>query len=298
MEPHDHAAPAVRSRAFALGMALNAAYILAEAFFGLRYHSLALLSDAGHNLGDVLGLGLAWGAALLAVRPPSGRHTYGLRRASVLAALVNAILLLVAVGAIALEAVQRFRAPQPVAGAAVMAVAGVGVAINAASALLFLRGRDRDLNVRGAFTHMAADAAVSLGVVLAGLVILRTGWLWLDPLVSLLIAVAIVRGTWDLLQESVHLAMDAVPRAIDSAAVDRFLRSLPGVTDLHDLHIWGMSTTETALTAHLVVPEAAVDDDLLCRVAADLHARFGIDHTTIQLERGDGHCVRSSANAV
>lgn len=294
---HDHAPP-TRSRAFALGMALNTAYIVVEVAFGLRSHSLALLADAGHNLGDVLGLGLAWAAAVLATRPPSLRHTYGLRRASILAALANAILLLVAVGAIATEAVQRFAAPAPIAGVTMMIVAAAGVVVNGLSAMLFFRGRHGDLNVRAAFAHLAADAVVSLGVVIAGLAILATGLLWLDPLVSLVIGGAIVWGTWGLLRDSLGLAMDAVPPGIDAAAVERYLRALPGVADVHDLHIWGMSTTETALTAHLVVPTASVDDDFLRDVAGTLHDRFGIEHTTIQLERGERRCAQAPRGVV
>jgi len=280
---HSHAAP-TRSFAFALGMALNVAFIAAEVLFGLRARSLALLADAGHNLSDVLGLGLAWGALALAQRPPTARHTYGMRRASILAALANAILLLVAVGGIAWEALQRLTQPEAVAGGVVMAVAAAGVVINGATALLFLSGRKEDLNVRGAFLHMASDAGISLGIVLTGLVILRTGWLWLDPVVSLVIGAVIVWGTWSLLRESLHLAMDAVPEGVNAAEVERYLSGLPGVTAVHDLHIWAMSTTEVALTAHLVKPDAEVDDVLLERINRELHDRFHIEHATIQLE--------------
>lgn len=295
--PHSHG-HATHSRAFALGVGLNLTFIAAEVVFGLRAHSLALLADAGHNLGDVLGLGLAWGAIVLGQRPPTQRHTYGHRRASILAALANAILLLVAVGGIALEALQRLGRPEAVAGGVVMAVAGLGVVVNGLTALLFLSGRKQDINIRGAFLHMTADAAVSLGVVVAGFAMMRTGWLWLDPAVSLVIGAVIVWGTWSLLRESLRLAMDAVPQGVDLPAVEAYLESLPGVTAVHDLHIWGMSTTEIALTAHLVKPDAQVDDALLQRITRELHDRFGIEHATIQLERGDRQCERAPAHVV
>ena len=301
MHAHGHShshAPAQRSRAFALGMALNVAFIVAEVFYGVRSHSLALFADAGHNLSDVLGLGLAWGALMLGQRPPTERHTYGMRRASILAALGNAILLFIAVGAITLEALQRFGRPQAVAGGVVMAVAGLGVVINGATALLFLSGRKDDLNVRGAFLHMAADAGVSLGVVVAGFLIARTSWLWLDPAISLAISVVIVWGTWSLLRESLHLAMDAVPASVNRAEVEAYLQGLPGVTAVHDLHIWAMSTTEIALTVHLVKPDAEVDDALLERVKRELHDRFGIEHMTIQLECGEVPCGQAAAHVV
>jgi cobalt-zinc-cadmium efflux system protein len=302
MHAHHHGhgshAPSTRSAPFALGMALNGSFIVAEVIFGLRAHSLALLADAGHNLSDVLGLGLAWGALVLAQRPPTARHTYGMRRASILAALANAILLLVAVGGIAWEALQRLGQPEVVAGGVVMAVAGVGFVLNSVTALLFFSGRKEDINVRGAFLHMAADAGVSLGVVGAGLVMARTGWLWLDPIVSLVIGAVIVWGTWSLLRESLHLAMDAVPQNVDHAAVERYLSELPGVTTVHDLHIWAMSTREVALTAHLVKPDAEVDDALLARINRELHDLFQIEHTTIQLEREDGRCEQAPANVV
>jgi cobalt-zinc-cadmium efflux system protein len=296
---HDHShGGASRSRAFAWGMGLNVAFIAAEVIFGVRVHSLALLADAGHNLGDALGLGLAWGALAIGQRPPTERHTYGMRRASILAALANAILLLVAVGGIAWEALQRLGHPGPVAGSVVMAVAGLGVVINGVTALLFLSGRKEDINVRGAFLHMAADAVVSLGVVAAGLAMARTGWLWLDPAVSLVIGVVIIWGTWSLLRESLRLAMDAVPQGVDFQQVEAYLQGLPGVSAVHDLHIWAMSTTEIALTAHLVKPDAEVDDALLRRINRELHDRFRIEHTTIQLEREDGRCEQAPANVV
>lgn len=274
-------------RAFALGTAFNVVYVAVEATFGLLADSLALLGDAGHNLGDVLALLLAWGAMALARRPATDRRTYGFRRATILASLLSAVMLLVAVGVIAWEAVGRFWRPAAPEAGTMLVVAGIGVVVNVATAALFFRGRRKDLNVRGAFLHMAADAAVSLGVVGAAVAIALTGEAWIDPAVSLAIAAAIVVGTWGLLRESLNLSMDAVPRGIDLACVDRYLRGLPGVADLHDLHVWPMSTTETALTVHLVMPGAAADDDMLCRIAIELEDRFAIDHATIQVERQD-----------
>lgn len=285
---HQHASAQNYSRAFLVGVVLNMAFVATEAVFGVRAHSLALVADAGHNLSDVFGLLLAWGASWLATRPPTGRRTYGLRRSTILAAVLNAILLLVAVGGIGWEAVRRLQVPAPVAGGTVIWVAAAGVLINSATALFFLSGRKTDLNIRGAFLHMAADAAVSLGVVASGLAILAFGWVWLDPVVSLLIALVITVGTWGLLRESLNLAMDAVPEGINPAAVEAYLASLPGVAAVHDLHIWGMSTTHAALTAHLVRPDANIEDGLLARASRELHERFGIEHSTIQIERGAG----------
>lgn len=283
---HDHTAPpADHNRAFAVGITLNLIFVAVEAAFGFRAHSLALLADAGHNLSDVLGLALAWGASILVSRDRTARRTYGLRRSSILAALANALLLLVAVGGIVWEAIQRLRAPEPVASGTVMLVAAIGIVINLATALLFLRGRAKDLNIRGAFLHMAADAAVSAGVVGAALVIQRTGAQWIDPVTGLVIAVVITAGTWGLLRDSVDLAMDAVPPGIDPVEVETYLGSLPGVTRVHDLHVWGMSTTHIALTAHLVRPGETNDDLLLAGASDDLHHRFGIEHITLQIER-------------
>lgn len=284
---HVHA-PNDYNRIFAVAVALNVGFVVVEAGFGVAAHSLALLADAGHNLGDVLGLLLAWGATRLAQRKPSQRRTYGWRSSSILAAMLNAGLLLVAVGGIAWEAVQRFGQPGAVIGGTVIWVAAAGVVLNTATALLFVAGRKRDLNLRAAFLHMAADAAVSAGVVVAGLVMLRTGWMWLDPTVSLVIAAVILVGTWGLLRESVDLALAAVPAGIDPEAVAAYLQDLPGVEAVHDLHIWGMSTTESALTAHLVKPDPRDDDALLERACRELHDRFGIGHATLQWERG-GH---------
>jgi cobalt-zinc-cadmium efflux system protein len=275
-------------RAFAIGVVLNTGFIIAEVIFGLLSHSLSLLADAGHNLGDVMGLLMAWAASNLARRSPTERFTYGLRRTSVLAALFNAILLLVSVGAIAWEAIRRISHPEPVLGLTMIWVALIGVIVNGLTAWMFVGGRKNDLNIRGAFLHMAADAAVSAGVVLAGLVILRTGWWLLDPISSLLIVMVILIGTWGLLRDSVNLALDAVPRGIDPAAVQKFLEQLPGVAAIHHLHVWGLSTTETACTAHIVKREPQLDDELLKRIAHELHERFGIEHTTIQFERCDG----------
>lgn len=283
---HEHG-PATFNRAFAVGVALNSAFIVIEVIFGLLANSLALISDAGHNLSDVLGLLLAWGATKLVQRRPSARRTYGLRRSSILVALVNAVVLLVAIGGVTWEAILRFGDPAQVAGKTVIWVAAVGVVINGVTALLFMSGSKGDLNIRGAFLHMAADAGLSLGVVVAGIVILATGWQWIDPAASLVIAAVILIGTWGLLRDSVNLALDAVPENIDMDAVASYLGNLPAVTDVHDLHVWGMSTTETALTAHLVVPDRSAGDALLARVYHELHERFEIAHATLQIEEGD-----------
>jgi cobalt-zinc-cadmium efflux system protein len=274
-------------RAFAIGIGLNLAYVAAEAAIGVAAGSLALLADAGHNLADVLGLGLSWGAAMLGRRGPSGRFTYGLGSSSILAALANAIILLVVTGGIAWEALLRFSYPVPVGGALVAVVAAVGIAVNGATALLFARGRERDLNRRSAFVHMAADALIAGGVVLAGGAIALTGWLWLDPAAGLAISTIIVYGTWDLIRQALRLALAAVPQGVDPEAVRAHLSALPGVAALHDLHIWGMSTTETALTCHLVMPGGHPGDVALSQVAHELEARFGIHHTTLQIELGD-----------
>ncbi|HEX6843104.1 MAG TPA: cation diffusion facilitator family transporter [Stellaceae bacterium] len=299
---HQHAdAAAGMGAVFALGVALNLGFVLIEAAFGVISNSVALIADAGHNLGDVLGLAIAWGAAALARRRPSHRYTYGLRSSSILAALFNAIVLLIAVGAIAVEALNRFAAPQPVATGTVMVVAAIGIVVNGATALLLRRGHQHrhDLNVRGAFLHMAADAAVSLGVVLTGALILATGWLWLDPAASLLVGLVIVASTWRLLRDAVNMALDAVPAGIDPAAVRAHLAAFAGVCAVHDLHIWPMSTTETALTCHLVMPAGHPGDHALAMLASELNARFGIQHATIQVETGDPeHPCRLEADHV
>ncbi len=287
---HGHAPGAVPQRAFTIGIALNVAFVALEAGAGLVTGSLALLADAGHNLSDVLGLVLAWGAVRLARRAPTSRRTYGWRRSSIMAALLNALLLLVAVGGIGWEAVRRAQEPVAVPGLPIIIVAGIGFLVNGATAALFLSSRRHDLNARGAFLHMAADAAVSLGVVASGAAILATGWAWLDPVVSLVIAVVILAGTWGLLREALDLVLDAVPPGIDPAAVRDHLAALPGVTAVHDLHIWALSTTEVALTAHLVKPDPRDDDLLVARAAGELRERFGIGHATLQWERADGDC--------
>lgn len=282
---HAHHLPATFGKAFAIGVTLNIVYVVAQVMFGLAAHSLALLADAGHNLGDVMGLFLAWGASILAQRQPTSRYTYGFRRSTILASLANAILLLVAVGGITWEAIRRFGQHEEVAGITVIWVAALGVVINGITALLFVAGRKRDLNIKGAFLHMAADAAVSAGVVLAGLVILISGWWWLDPIVSLLINAVVVWGTWGLLRDSLDMTMDAVPAGIDVPSVQGYLRSLPGITDLYHLHIWPLSTTETALTVHLVKPQPEGDDELIGTACRELSVRFRIDHATIQFDR-------------
>ena len=279
-----HHAPADFGRAFAIGIALNVGFVVVEAGFGFVANSVALLADAGHNLSDVLGLAIAWGGVALGKTPPSKRFTYGLRGSSILAALANALLLLVALGAIVLEAVQRFGQPATVAGPTVAIVAAIGIVVNLATALLFARGRKGDINIRGAFLHMAGDAAVSAGVVAAGLVIWQTGIGWIDPVVSLAIAAIIFWQTWGLLREAIEMSLNAVPRGIDFDAVGAALCMLPGVIDTHDLHIWSMSTTETVLTAHLLMPAGHPGDAFLAEAQAMLRDRFGIDHATLQIE--------------
>ncbi len=286
-------------RAFAIGVALNSAFVVAEVAAGLWSGSLALLADAGHNLSDVLSLVLAWGATILARRAPTARRTYGLRKATILASLANAVLLLVAVGVIASEAVHRFSQPAPVATAFVMWTAGIGVVINTATALLFLRGRHTDLNVQGAFLHMTADAAISLAVVIGAGLMGLTGLLWIDPALSIGIGVIIVLGTWGLLRDSVDLALDAVPKGIDIKEVRAWLRAQPGVEDIHDLHIWAMSTTETALTAHLTRPQNDDGDAFLHEACEGLSKRFNIGHVTLQVETSAAHgCRLATAEAI
>ena len=274
-------------RAFAIGVALNTGFVAVEVVFGLIAHSLALISDAGHNLSDVLGLLLAWGASVLAKRRRSARRTYGLRRSSILASLANAVILLLVTGGVAWEAILRFGDSTDVSGKIVIWVAAAGVGVNGLTALLFFSGRKGDLNIRGAFMHMAADAGLALGVVLTGIVILATGWHWLDPAASLVISGVILIGTWGLLRDSVNLALDAVPEGGDIDALTSFLSGLSGVVGVHDLHVWGMSTTETALTVHLVVPHRPPGDEFIERVQGELHDRFDIEHTTLQIEDAD-----------
>ncbi len=288
---HSHGnshAPASYNTAFAVGIFLNIGFVVTEAVYGYAANSLALMADAGHNLSDVLGLVLAWAAIWLSRRKPSKHYTYGLRSSSILAALANAFLLLVAVGAIMWEAIDRLRNPSPVASATLIVVAGIGILVNASTAALFMSGRKSDLNIRAAYMHMAADAVVSLAVVLAGVAIQFTGWQILDPLMSLVVSAVILYGTWDLLKESLKLAIAAVPGGIDVEAVSDYLRQLNGVKALHDLHIWGMSTTETALTAHLVIPSGHPGDQFLRETSQTLTQKFKIQHSTLQIEIGDG----------
>lgn len=286
---HHHADPSTHGRAFIVAIALNSVFVAVEFGCGLAANSTALMADAGHNLSDVLGLVLAWAAVLVGRKSPSERFTYGLRSTSILAALANAMLLILAYGAIGWEAVQRFAQPPAVAGVTVMVVASIGIVVNGLSAWMFMKGGANDLNIRGAYLHMAADAAVSLGVVVASLVMLFTGWYWLDPLVSLVIVMVILIGTWGLLRESLHLALNAVPPHIDMSAVADYLKSTPGVTDIHDLHIWGMSTTESALTVHLVMPGGHPEDIAIDGITQALNERFSAHHSTLQIEQGTTH---------
>ena len=282
-----HHGPASFGRAFAIGVALNIGFVGVEAAYGLMANSMALIADAGHNLSDVLALALAWLASLLAQRKPSHRFTYGLRSSSILAALANAMLLLLVSGAILWEAILRLFRPEAVGGGTIIWVAAVGIAVNTATALMFMRGRKDDLNIRGAFLHMAADALVSAGVVVAGLGIIFTGWTWLDPLVSILIVGAIIWSTWGLLADSVSLSLHAVPPEVDALAIRDYLASLPNVAEVHDLHIWGMSTTETALTAHLVMSGGYPGDAFIAQTVHALHERFQVGHATLQVESAD-----------
>ncbi len=288
---HEHGRQG-HGRAFALGVLLNSAFVVVEAAAGFLSGSMALVADAGHNLSDVLSLLVAWGASVMSTRPPSARFTYGFKSSSILAALANSALLMVAIGAILIETFRRFFEPAPVQGMTMIVVAGIGVAINTATALMFLRGRKEDLNIRGAFLHMAADALVSVGVVIAGVFILLSGRTWIDPVTSLAIVAVIGWGTWGLFKDAVKMGLLAVPEGIDERAVRAYLAGLPGVIAVHDLHIWPMSTTETALTAHLVMPAGHPGDPFLLEVAHDLEHRLGIGHPTIQVETAhDAGCV-------
>lgn len=281
---HHHHIPSSYNRAFAIGVVLNMGFVIVEATFGLLSGSMALIADAGHNLSDVLALLIAWGANLMSQRPASSRYTYGYKSSSILAALANAGLLMVAIGAILFETVRRFFDPAPVEGMTMIVVAGIGVVINTVTALMFIRGRKHDLNIRGAFLHMAADALVSVGVVLAGILILLTQMTWVDPATSLVIVAVIAWGTWGLAKDSVKLALNAVPEGIDEAEVRGWLMTLPGVSAVHDLHIWPMSTTEAAFTAHLVMPGGHPGDAFLKDMARELDHRFGIRKVTVQVE--------------
>ncbi len=281
---HDHSRTAANyNAAFAIGIGLNLAFVIIEAFYGWKVNSLALLADAGHNLSDVIGLVLAWGGALASRLRPDARHTYGWKRSTILAAFINALLLLVAMGSLAWEAAHRLRSPEPIEGVTIMVVAGVGIVVNTITALLFMRGRDSDLNIRGAFLHMAADALVSAGVVVAGGLALWFGWNWLDPVASLVIAAVIVAGTASLFKQSLHLLFDGVPASVELHSVQAMLESLPGVARVHDLHVWAMGTSEIAMTAHLVMPQGHADDAFLRNATEQLHDQFGIDHVTLQV---------------
>jgi len=273
------------NKAFGFGIALNLIYVVLEIIYGLLVNSMALIADAGHNFSDVLGLVLAWGAAYLAKKETTKSRTYGFRKATVLAALFNAIILFTAVGAITIESIRKLITPEPTAGTTIIIVAGIGTLINLFTALLFMPGRKKDINIKGAFLHMTADAGVSLGVVAAGIIINLTGFYLLDPIISLVIVLVITIGTWGLLKDSFLLSMDAVPKNIDIEEVRKYLGSLKGVTAVHDLHIWAMSTTEIALTVHLVMPDENADDKFLSRTCRQLHDKFEIEHSTIQIEK-------------
>jgi cobalt-zinc-cadmium efflux system protein len=289
---HHHHVPTSYNRAFSIGIGLNILFVVVEFVYGVIGNSLALITDAGHNLSDVLTLLLAWVAIYLAGKKPTPHRTYGFRRLTILASLFSGMLLLVAVGGIAWEAIGRLTEPQSVDGMTVIVVAAIGVVINTATALLFISGQKHDLNIKAAFLHMAADAGVSLGVVIAGFAIMATGWLWLDPLIGLLIAGVILYTTLDLLRDSAGLAIDAVPKNIDPHAVKAYLTGLPGVCEVHDLHIWPMSTTETALTAHLVMSSLPADDRLIRQASDELHDQFNIGHATLQCESDSGEVCR------
>jgi cobalt-zinc-cadmium efflux system protein len=295
--PNDFHAPKEFGRAFAIAAALNLALVIIQIVYGLLGHSIALLADAGHNAGDAFGLLLAWGAHVLSRRGPTQHYTYGFRSASILVSLLNAMILFMATGAIAVEAIRRFYEPAPVEGMTVMVVAAIGIVINAIAAWV-LAGGQHDLNIRGAFLHLAADALVSLGVVAAGAAILLTGWNWIDPAASLVISAVIIWGTWGLLRDSVNLSLDAVPAGIDPAAVRSLLAGSAGVARIHDLHIWPMSTSETALTCHLVMPSGHPGDAFIASVCHDLHHRFGIAHSTLQIETGEGACALEPEHVV
>lgn len=280
------------NRAFAIGVMLNVIFVAIEAGYGVAAGSLALIADAGHNLSDVLSLLLAWGAGLLATKPATEKRTYGFRKVTIMASLASAILLLVALGGITWEAIGRFFDPKPVEGMTVIVVASIGVVINTITALLFVSGQKHDLNIRGAFLHMAADAGVSFGVVVAGIIIMVTGWLLIDPLISLLIVAVILVGTGSLLRDSMNLAIDSVPEGIDIAGIKRYLTGLENVSQIHDLHVWPMSTTEVALSVHLIIVDDSLNNDFLPKLQQQLHDRFSIEHSTIQVERqGDDPCM-------
>ena len=288
---HDHKVSNY-NRAFAIGVALNGIFVVIEAIYGILAKSMALLADAGHNLSDILSLLLAWGASLLAARAATEQRTYGFRKTTIMASLTSAIVLFLALGGLALEAIGRFSDPEPIQGGTIIIVAAIGVGINTIIALLFLSGRKDDLNIRAAFLHMAADAGVSFGVVVAGIVIVFTDWLWVDPLISLVIVAIILFGTWPLLRDSINLAIDSVPAGIDLTEIKAYLRCCENVCQIHDLHVWPLSTTEIALSVHLIVTDNPVRKDFLNEIQRHLHDHFGIAHATIQIEtEADGECI-------
>lgn len=284
---HNHNHTPGYNRAFAIGIILNTAFSITEAAFGIISNSMALVADAGHNFSDVISLLLAWGASYLATKKPTPRRTYGFRRITILASIASGVLLLIAVGAITLESIGRFRSPQQVGGMTIIVVAGIGTVINLITAYMFLDNYRKDLNIKGAYLHMLADAGVSAGVVISGIVIMITGWLVLDPVISILIVIVILAGTWGLLKDSLNLALDTVPKDINPGEVREYLLGIKDVRSVHDLHIWAMSTTEVALTAHLIMPGWKPDDRFLNRICEDLQNKFGIDHPTIQIEQGE-----------
>ncbi|MFO8021060.1 MAG: cation diffusion facilitator family transporter [Perlabentimonas sp.] len=293
---HNHShTPSIQishSKAFAIGIALNVAFVIIEVVYGLIANSSALLADAGHNASDVLGLVFAWTAAWMATIKPKGKYTYGLRKSTILASILNALLLFGAVGIITWNAIEKLKDPEPVFGTQIMIVAGIGVVINTITALLFIKGQKNDLNIKGAFLHMAADAAVSAGVVIAGLLINLTGKLWIDPLTSFVIIIVIILGTWRLLTDSIDLALDAVPKNIDLQKVRTFLLNKKGVNDIHDLHIWALSTSQVALTAHLYIPkDNGNNDSFINNLQKELEREFGINHVTIQIEKEEWDCA-------
>ena len=295
MKSHSHTHHEINNynRSFSIGIALNVIFVIIEVSYGLLADSMALIADAGHNLSDVMSLLLAWGAYYLSTKHPTKKRTYGLRKVTIMASLLSAVMLFVALGAIGWESWVRLSSPQPVDGVIIIVVAAIGVLINTATALLFVKGQKHDLNIRAAYLHMAADAAISLGVVIAGIAIVMTGWLWLDPVISLIIVIVILLGTWRLLRDSIDLSIDAVPQGIDVSEVQEYLLNLSNVSDLHDLHIWALSTTENALTVHLVTTDSLIYNHFTYEIQEHLHHHFNIVHVTIQIEKEghDYHCV-------
>ena len=299
--PHNHSHTLNKyNLSFAIGISLNLIFVVIEAFYGVLADSLALIADAWHNLSDVLSLLLAWGANYLASKHSSPRRTYGLRRVTILASVLSAVFLLVALGGIAWEAVERLYTPEPVEGLVVIVVAAVGVLINTATALLFASGQKHDLNIRGAYLHMAADAGISFGVVIAGAAIMLTGWTWLDPVISILIVFIVLIGTWNLLKDSLNLSIDAVPNDIDISEIREYLTGIDTVSQIHDLHVWALSTSQTALSVHLVCTREMIDNTFLQEIQEHLHCRFGIDHVTIQVEKEENSykCALNSPECV